>query len=639
MAKLFNRAKMTTSTTGTGTITLGSAASGFQSFADAGVVNGDVVQYVIEEGSDFEIGTGTYTSSGTTLTRTPTESSNSDAAITLAGQATVSITAVAADMNRLQHNGSDKVTVSSTGASVTGNISVTGTVDGRDVATDGSKLDGIESGATADQTAAEIRSLVESASDSNVFTDADHTKLNGIEAGATADQTITAGSGLTGGGTGDVTISHSDTSTQSSVNNSGRTYIQDITLDGFGHVTGIASATETVTAPTVNNATITISAGTDLTTGGDFTTNQGTNETITINHADTSTLSGTYGSTANGTKIDQITVDARGHVTGITTGSTGSMDSFQLEDGDGTEVTVNNGKEVKFVEGGGIDINWTDTSTGSDGDPYDMTFTINTGVTAGNGLTGGGTLNATRTLNVGAGGGITVSADAVAHADTSSQASVNNSNGTVIQDVTLDTYGHVTGLTSYNLDGRYYTETESDSRYARKDTSTRQDFTGSIRVSTNNTTGGGIVLADDGDIVDLNDGYASMRFSAGVRVYSSNGGGSVRHTLHSNGSFTATGNITAYSDERLKENIVIIENALDKVNAIRGVTYNRNDIEETNRHAGVIAQEVEKVLPEVVATDDQGIKHVAYGNMVGLLIEAIKEQQVQINELKAKLEV
>jgi hypothetical protein len=86
-------------------------------------------------------------------------------------------------------------------------------------------------------------------------------------------------------------------------------------------------------------------------------------------------------------------------------------------------------------------------------------------ITAGDGLTGGGDFTANRTINVGAGSGITVSADAVSHADTSSQASVNNSNGTVIQDVTLDTYGHVTGLTSANLDGRYYTETEADSRF------------------------------------------------------------------------------------------------------------------------------------------------------------------------------
>jgi len=70
-----------------------------------------------------------------------------------------------------------------------GNIAVTGTVDGRDLSTDGTKLDGIETGATADQTAAEIRTLVESATDSNVFTDADHTKLNAIEDSATGDQT------------------------------------------------------------------------------------------------------------------------------------------------------------------------------------------------------------------------------------------------------------------------------------------------------------------------------------------------------------------------------------------------------------------------------------------------------------------
>ena len=73
----------------------------------------------------------------------------------------------------------------SAGIDVTGNITVSGTVDGRDVASDGSKLDGIETGATGDQTNAEIRAAVEAASDSNVFTDADHSKLNGIAAGAT----------------------------------------------------------------------------------------------------------------------------------------------------------------------------------------------------------------------------------------------------------------------------------------------------------------------------------------------------------------------------------------------------------------------------------------------------------------------
>ncbi len=80
-------------------------------------------------------------------------------------------------------------TLAAGATTVTGNITVSGTVDGRDVATDGSKLDGIEAGATGNQTSAEIRAAVEAATDSNVFTDADHSKLNAIEASATADQT------------------------------------------------------------------------------------------------------------------------------------------------------------------------------------------------------------------------------------------------------------------------------------------------------------------------------------------------------------------------------------------------------------------------------------------------------------------
>ena len=98
MAVLKNRAKMSTSTTGTGTITLGSAESGYQTFADAGVANADVVRYVIEDGNNWEIGTGTYTATGTTLSRTVSESSNADAAINLSGSATVFIGATAEDI-------------------------------------------------------------------------------------------------------------------------------------------------------------------------------------------------------------------------------------------------------------------------------------------------------------------------------------------------------------------------------------------------------------------------------------------------------------------------------------------------------------------------------------------------------------
>ncbi len=98
MPVLKNRAYVSTATTGTGTITLGSPVSGYQSFADAGVTNGNSVRYTIEDGTNFEIGTGTYTASGTTLSRTPSESSNSGSAINLSGSARVFITAAAEDI-------------------------------------------------------------------------------------------------------------------------------------------------------------------------------------------------------------------------------------------------------------------------------------------------------------------------------------------------------------------------------------------------------------------------------------------------------------------------------------------------------------------------------------------------------------
>ena len=119
--------------------------------------------------------------------------------------------------------------------------------------------------------------------------------------------------------------------------------------------------------------------------------------------------------------------------------------------------------------------------------------------------------------------------------------------------------------------------------------------------------------------------------------------GTDRGTIDNDGNLTMSGNVTAYSDITLKENIEVIPNALDKVSSIRGVTYDRIDNEDLPRQAGVIAQEVEVVLPEVVNTDENGIKSVAYGNMVGLLIESIKELKTQnevlnnrISQLEAK---
>jgi hypothetical protein len=98
------------------------------------------------------------------------------------------------------------------------------------------------------------------------------------------------------------------------------------------------------------------------------------------------------------------------------------------------------------------------------------------------------------------------------------------------------------------------------------------------------------------------------------------------------GSFTATGDITAYSDESLKTNIQTIDGALGKVEAVRGVTFDR--IEDGSTSTGVVAQELLAVLPEAVHTDANGVHSVAYGNITGLLIEAVKELSAEVKELK-----
>ena len=107
------------------------------------------------------------------------------------------------------------------------------------------------------------------------------------------------------------------------------------------------------------------------------------------------------------------------------------------------------------------------------------------------------------------------------------------------------------------------------------------------------------------------------------------------YRLDVSGTIRATGDVIAYSDERVKENIKTIDNSLEKVNKLRGVEFNK--IGEDKKSIGVIAQEIEKVLPEVVRTDDEGMKSVAYGNVVGVLIEAIKELNKEVEELKNKL--
>lgn len=241
----------------------------------------------------------------------------------------------------------------------------------------------------------------------------------------------------------------------------------------------------------------------------------------------TDALNGTSGTVApNLTKLTINGVDVATSASDLTNAISG----FVLEDGDGTEVTIAGGQEVKFVEGGGIDIDWSDTSTGSDADPYDLTFTLNSDMRkSGN----------------------------------------------------VDVYsGNTSDYVFYDADVgmRFYTAGSEDMR-----------------------------LTDGGD----------LHVDANIIGYS-----------------------TTISDQRLKHDINKIDNALDKVCQINGYTFTYN--EDGKQSAGVIAQEIENVLPSAVEskklafTGQEGVEYktVQYDQLHGLLIEAIKELKAEIEELK-----
>jgi hypothetical protein len=192
---------------------------------------------------------------------------------------------------------------------------------------------------------------------------------------------------------------------------------------------------------------------------------------------------------------------------------------------------------------------------------------------------------------------------------------------TSIGNVTSTEIGYVDGVTS-----AIQTQLDSKSPIASP------TFTGTVTSTSKTQFGSSSAWIHNA--LDANWGFLykpSQDGGAGTHGFLNTAGNQLAR-IDSGGNIIASGNVTAYSDERLKSNIKTIENALEKVSQLRGVSFEKNGENEI----GVIAQEVQKVLPEVV--QDGEYLSVAYGNIVGLLIEAIKEQQEQIEDLKNRIE-
>jgi hypothetical protein len=234
-----------------------------------------------------------------------------------------------------------------------------------------------------------------------------------------------------------------------------------------------------------------------------------------------------------------------------------------------------------------------------------------TSISAGSGLTGGGDLSSNRTIS---------------HSDTSSQSSVNNSGRTYIQDITLDTYGHITGITSA-------TETV---------TNTNTTYSAGTGLDLSGTTFS--IEADLRSEVTQIGHSTSDYYIVGTTTHKWYLDGNEDMRLENDGDLHVDGNVVAYStttsDMRLKKDIVKIDNALNKVAALNGYTFEY--IHDGKKSGGVIAQEVEKVMPSAVtemklplkSDDDQEYKVVQYDQLHGLLIEAIKELKAEIETLK-----
>jgi hypothetical protein len=171
-----------------------------------------------------------------------------------------------------------------------------------------------------------------------------------------------------------------------------------------------------------------------------------------------------------------------------------------------------------------------------------------------------------------------------------------------------------------------------------------------------NIKGGNLLIQDDGTEIARFQGSTSFNLNGKLQLYTTddqanyyalythtddsfrinyNNSGSDELIMDTSGNMTILGSLTEGSDERLKENIEVIPDAVTKVNALRGVTFTRKDTGE--QRAGLIAQDVASVLPELV--DDTGdYLALRYGNTVGLLVEAIKEQSAQIQGLTKRVE-
>ncbi len=468
----------------------------------------------------------------------------------------------------------ETATLALSGGAMTGAITTNSTFDGRDVATDGTKLDGIESGADQTDTA------------------------NVTAAGALMDSEV------------DADIKTLSLPANTTISAYGKTLVDDADAAAARSTLGLGTAATTAASAYATAAQGATADAALPKAGGALTGAVTTNSTF--DGRDVAT---------DGTKLDGIENGADVTDTANVTSAGALMDSelanlAAVKAINQSLVTTASPTFAALTANGNITVTGTvdgrDVATdGAKLDGIESGATADQTITAGSGLSGGGTGNVT-----------------LSHSDTSSQGSVNNSGRTYIQDITLDTYGHITGLSSA-------TETVTDTTYSA---GAGLDLSGTTFSVETDLRGEVYYMGrDSNDWIGVETTYFNVNLD-----------GSERMRVENDGDVHADGNVIAYSttisDERLKKDIVKIDNALDKVSQLNGYTFEY--LADGKKSAGVIAQEVEKVMPSAIVEstlplkmgddDKTEYKTVQYDQLHGLMIEAIKELKAEIEELKAR---